>query len=916
MSADIFDRRLNGVAIYNPDLLSKDELVEQFIARQDLLGHFVADLHRPGFKQHQVIIGTRGMGKTTLLRRLRYAVEDDPKLDAVWMPVTFPEEQYNVARLSDLYLNFIDALGDALEHRGRREEADALDEAREGLPRGDESRRAQAALELLLETATRLDRRLLLLVDNLDLVLKRLAKQPGEQWAFREMLSQKHAILLIGAMPVVIGATYDYDAPFYDFFQIHELGGLTRDETRRVLMSMAEQQAVSAVQTILETDSARIDTLHTLTAGNPRTIALLFSVLAQGTDGDVRTDLEKLLDQCTPLYKSRFEALPAGAQHVVDAIAIHWDPISAGELAEKLSIDVNTVSAQLNRLVQQGVIEKVEYDPSTKAGFQIAERFFNIWYLMRASRRVRRRLIWLVHFLRLFYGAAELKERVKSVLRSAGISPTQKLRHAEICLALAEVVHEDKKTRYALESSAIRALVSEAALSQQLTAMLDLDGADAVLRIVVDRERWLQQFNNAVDALAVSEIEKQQINEYVRGARLTRAERLTVVERWPLLKRDASKKLLQSFRSSRERLATILGHEFSSLVVRALQDGYMDTLGDEEGASTAAIAFDAPALEALFTTNHADRLERLQRISRTTDDPFVKVALADVLSQTEDNLAALKLIEEARTQEAFLVADALYARVLAKVGRSDEAVRYMSSALELMPGFAEGWRILGEQLACLGRTPESLDAYQKSLDIERDPETLTSMGQDLLLMQRFDEAIPLLREARLSRDGSIYTTLYLAICLIQLKRSSEARELLESTPPRPDVSGLELIVYALTFFALEEGARAMEIMQPVLPKLLQSKGPELGLFIEALQFVALQGYASAITDVMEKYGFNETMQPLYVALRIADGERREILKRMAPETRVATEAILNDWDLPPIKKKATKKTATRRKKST
>ncbi|MGH8565943.1 MAG: hypothetical protein ACREXW_18395 [Gammaproteobacteria bacterium] len=30
-----------------------------------------------------------------------------------------------------------------------------------------------------------------------------------------------------------------------------------------------------------------------------------------------------------------------------------------------------------------------------KAAYQIAERFFNIWYLMRASRRVRRKLIWL-----------------------------------------------------------------------------------------------------------------------------------------------------------------------------------------------------------------------------------------------------------------------------------------------------------------------------------------------------------------------------------------------------------------------------------------------------------------------------------------------------------------------------------------
>jgi hypothetical protein len=63
MTADSVERRLHGVAIYNPDLLSKHELVAQFVARQELLDQIVADLHRPGFNQHQIIVGTRGMGK-------------------------------------------------------------------------------------------------------------------------------------------------------------------------------------------------------------------------------------------------------------------------------------------------------------------------------------------------------------------------------------------------------------------------------------------------------------------------------------------------------------------------------------------------------------------------------------------------------------------------------------------------------------------------------------------------------------------------------------------------------------------------------------------------------------------------------------------------------------------------------------
>ena len=226
MNSDVLNQPLRGVAIYNPArLLSKQELIDQFVVRTSVLESLLDDLRRvkPGEPaQHYLLVGQRGMGKTTLLRRLRYAIEDDAALDAEWLPLDFPEEQYNVARLSDLYVNWLDALGDALQDRARRRTPSDWTPPSIACPTTRRSA-SQAALRMLLDGAERLGRRFLLLIDNIDLVLDRLK---DEQWTIRKVLAAESCLTVIGASAGVIEATYQYDQAFYDFFQSHDLHGL------------------------------------------------------------------------------------------------------------------------------------------------------------------------------------------------------------------------------------------------------------------------------------------------------------------------------------------------------------------------------------------------------------------------------------------------------------------------------------------------------------------------------------------------------------------------------------------------------------------------------------------------------------------------------------------------------------------
>ena len=718
MTGAELDTALHGVAIYNPDLLSRDELKRYFVGRLPLLERILAELKRErpeAIPQHRLILGQRGMGKTSLLRRLAVAVEEDPRLAEIWLPLTFPEEQYNVADLADLWLNCLDALGDALEQAGDTDRAEALDILIESLADAD----AETVLRALLDQARGLDRRLLLLLDNADLILQRLR---NEHWALRETLQSEPRILVFAASAGAIEASYKYDAAFYDFFRIDELKGLTEDELRATLIRLAELGNTPAVTGLVHQDPARIRTLHLLTGGNPRTTVLLYGVLAQGPSGDVRSDLESLLDRVTPLYKARFEELPEQAQRLVDALALHWDPATARTLADRLGWEINLVSAQLKRLQDQGVVEKTAPYRDKRTLFQLAERFFNIWYLMRASRRVRRRLTWLVRFLRMFYNADELRERARGQLasRRTGVDPRQ----AEYSLALAQCV-DHAPLRSALEHQGLKGLMDNGETRRRLGELLDLRGEDACLATRAERLQALTKCRERIGgALKKTQDVKdrdQLLFRLLGSPSLTLEEKRGFAKNAPNLEPDRWVELDQIHAYESADLVRFFGTDPSPLY-RAIGEGDMVTADDIEGAKAAAERLAEPDLFAMAWLSIG----------------FVE---KDRAEEALDTVAASQL--ESTFSWAFR-GNLLQVHL----ARYDEAERAFRRAIEIDPTYARPWNGLGNLLQVhLARYDEAEQAYRRAIEI--DPKwdvaynnlawLMFEQGRDLSEARRFAE---------------------------------------------------------------------------------------------------------------------------------------------------------------------------------
>jgi AAA ATPase domain len=612
------------VTLYNPHLLPRQDLIETFVARQPLLEELLDDLRRGG-GSHHLLVGNRGAGKTTLLLRLAAAIEDDPKLAKKCIPLRFPEEQYNVSRPSDFWMNAIDALVDALERQDDRTTATRLEASLAELEHVEEPERAKRSFAILAAWAKQARRSIVLLIDNLDLILDRLA---DSLWDLREALSIDNRLIVIGASSKFIEEAIEYQSPFYDFFHIHELAPLSEDEARRIVLSLARRANTPQVAEVLERDPGRFKALYILTGGTPRTLALLHTVLSLDHGDRIERDLDRMLDQLTPYYKARFDDLPAQSQLIIDKVALHWHPITAAECQATTHLDVNTVSAQLSRLVKSGLLTKVTLPGASKLGFQLSERFFNIWYLMRASRRLRRRLSWLVEFLRIFYGEEDLRRRAEELL---GAAPLDNLNSPAKLLAFASAV-PDEALRRQLEFRAIALLMSQGIAA--IREVMDLEGEDVHLAPVVDRVRTLQEIRTQIARAKVHWPPGQTSSSIAEMLSRHPGYPIRLKHLVPFLLEKGNIGLLKTIQSTLEPLARVFGDRLLNAIssgevpsppdVRTLTE--VHRIIELAESRSHAIAFIIIATEDLGQPLSDEILQRMLRLDPPTTEEIIRAA--------------------------------------------------------------------------------------------------------------------------------------------------------------------------------------------------------------------------------------------------------------------------------------------------
>ena len=393
---------------YNPGFLTDDELVASFCVRTNELESIVEMLREctGSSNPHQIVIGPRGSGKTSLLLRVAAEVRQDDGLSSAFFPVVFAEESYEVATAGEFWLECLSRLADQAPHREGGPDLHLTVEDLRTIR--DDRTLAERCLAALLDFSDREGKRLVLMVENLNMMFRDMTDSREAGWRLRQTLQTEPRIVLLASATSRFDEIDDPDHALYDLFRILTLRPLDTNECA-VLW-----EAVSGQRHPPET----IRSLEILTGGSPRLLAIMARFGGGLSFRELMADLLDLVDDHTEYFKSHLESLPAQERRVYLALADLWRPALTKEVADRSRLETSKCSAQLARLIDRGVVLTVGGSARRKQ-YYLSERLYNVYYLLRRNRRPDRLIEALIRFMAAYYSPPELKDIGVRIIREA-----------------------------------------------------------------------------------------------------------------------------------------------------------------------------------------------------------------------------------------------------------------------------------------------------------------------------------------------------------------------------------------------------------------------------------------------------------------------------------------------------------------
>ncbi|TAD88650.1 MAG: ATP-binding protein, partial [Alphaproteobacteria bacterium] len=355
----------------------------------------------PGTLQHVVLYGSRGFGKSFMMRRVEIALGQHDHGDGPVRFLLLPEEQHNLQKSPYALLTYITVLL-------KQQDSDAaFEEAKFQWPKpGEAARRWTEAAEKLEEA---LDHSLpngqglvVVAVENFDTLLATLfAEQEDEQrlreWLFR---SGNRLMLLATATGTV---DMDYDRPLFQAFETVRLTPWTTEDCITYFNRKRESEGKPPLDAPQE---AKARAVAEFIGGTPRLAQLLGEVIETEDALSVSATMDALADRLAEYYRRRIEDLGPLVRGLLDALIRGGEPASQTELAQRVGADgQNQIARAMADLQRADIVRGRSALDSRETLYTVTDRVFAHYYRLRQGSRTARAtpLASILDFLRSFY---------------------------------------------------------------------------------------------------------------------------------------------------------------------------------------------------------------------------------------------------------------------------------------------------------------------------------------------------------------------------------------------------------------------------------------------------------------------------------------------------------------------------------
>ena len=441
---------------FTPGLVDGDDLEEISVGRDGLVQDCVEGIKNSvrGKSTRQILLlGPRGIGKSHTLLRIFHSLSKSNQVTAVRLA----EEEYLVSSLDDLCRRILEVLD-------------------RPCPRGD----ATAYCRNKLNEMKKSGKPVVLFAENLQMMFEQMRPDLAK---LRGIIQSDQSLFIVGSALTYFDLISSPDEPFYRFFDIRRIHGLTEEQILELIKKRLVLAKKQSLIELLEEHTRRMAGIRLLTGGNPRLIHILADTIVQKNSlEDLEQGLLSLLDQLTPFYQARMETMSGEQRRLFDTIALAEGPLSPTEIAKRLNISKPAgVISQLRRLQRDGLVENVKFTNRKGTRYQITERLYRIWRELRLARGADKVKLF-VDFLKMWYTQEDLTEKLEDAYSEFdNLYPNSKKEATsaakKICYVL-RAVHDIRIVRLYAAVTRLAQLNQSEDVRQEIQRMKDLNSKE------------------------------------------------------------------------------------------------------------------------------------------------------------------------------------------------------------------------------------------------------------------------------------------------------------------------------------------------------------------------------------------------------------------------------------------------------